>query len=166
MRKAAHRDETDRIRRTAPIPSGQAHLEEIFSTVACGKGFLSSKGEGNMTRMLPLAASRDAALIQLVLVCASYEGRSRGPKDTAPRVTGRLDGRDREVWMQFEPCCPDGVLNVRRRAHGEKCAADRDSSQPTGHTSCPHMPFSSFDSPVSFDLGPPWIGYRKPIHCF
>ena len=37
-----------------------------------------------------LAASRDAALIQLVLVCTSYEGRSRGLyKDTAPRATGR-----------------------------------------------------------------------------
>ncbi len=45
--------------------------------------------------------------------------------------------------MQFEPCCPDGVLNVRRRAHGEKCAADRDSSQPTGHTSCPLCLFAS-----------------------
>ncbi len=44
-------------------------------------------------------------------------------KDTAPRATGRSAGRDREVWMQFEPCCPDGVLNVRRRTHGEKCAA-------------------------------------------
>ena len=96
------------------------------------------KGEKNRG-ISPLAASRAAAPLQLVLVCTSYEGRSRGLlNDTAPRVTGRSDGRDREVWMQFEPCCPDGVLNVRRRAHGEKCAADRDSSQPTGHTSCPH----------------------------
>src|SRR5271157_2500571 len=50
--------------------------------------------------MLPLAASKDAALIQLMLVCASYEGRSRALfNDTAPRATGRSDGRDREVWM-------------------------------------------------------------------
>ncbi len=87
---------------------------------------------------------RAAAPLQLMLVCTSDEGRSRGFfRDTAPRATGRSDGRDREVWMQFEPCCPDGVLNVRRRAHGEKCAADRDSSHPTGHTSCPQSPFAS-----------------------
>ena len=67
--------------------------------------------------------------------------------DTAPRATGRSDGRDREVWMQFEPCCPDGVLNVRRRAHGEKGAADRDSSHPTGRTSCPNAGLSLLSAP-------------------
>ncbi len=54
------------------------------------KAFSPSKGEGKKeSHRRFLAASRAAALIQLVLVCASYEGRSRGPKDTAPRVTGR-----------------------------------------------------------------------------
>ena len=37
------------------------------------------KGDGNGS-ISPLAASRDAAPLQLVLVCTSYEGRSRGSK--------------------------------------------------------------------------------------
>src|SRR5271157_5872223 len=77
------------------------------------------KGDGNRS-ISPLAASRDAALIQLVLVCASYEGRSRALfNDTAPRVTGRLDGRDRELWMGCRASLPAAVLDVRRM--GMRC---------------------------------------------
>ena len=68
-------------------------------------------------------------------------------KDTATRATGRSDGRDREVWMQFEPCCPDGVLlNVRRRAHGEKCAAGcprAGGTIPLSRPATPRAPFAS-----------------------
>ena len=42
--------------------------------------------------------------------------------------------RSREVWMPSEPRRPDGVLNVRRRARGEECAADRDRFRRTGRT--------------------------------
>ena len=53
--------------------------------------------------------------LQLVLVCASYEGRSRALfNDTAPRATGRSDGRDREVWMGCRASLTAAVLNVRR----------------------------------------------------
>ena len=45
------------------------------------------------------AASKAAALIQLVRRYATYGSRSRGQKDTAPRaVDGRMEGID-EMWM-------------------------------------------------------------------
>ena len=69
--------------------------------------------------MFLLAASRAAVLIQLVLVCTSYEGRSRGQRIRL-RVppAGRMGGID-EMWMGCRASLPAAVLNVRRM--GMRC---------------------------------------------
>ena len=51
-----------------------------------------------------------------------------------PAANGRCAWRDREVWMQSEPCCPRIILSYIRAACGEECAADRDSFMRTGRT--------------------------------
>src|SRR5271157_3427264 len=89
--------------------------------------------------MLPLAASKDAALIQLVLVCASDEGRSRALfNDTAPRATGRSDGRDRELWMGCRASLTVGVLNVRRM--GMRCGRAPQIAIPPIRPATPRAP--------------------------
>ena len=68
-----------------------------------------------------VAASRAAALIQLVPVCASYEGRSRGLKIRLRVLpAGRMKGM-RHRWMRCEPvarsrtrCTADGHRRNRR----------------------------------------------------
>ncbi len=62
---------------------------------------------------MPLAASRAAALIQLLLVCASYEGRSRGLLEIRLRVlpAGRMKGM-RHRWMRFEPYRPQAYFRT------------------------------------------------------
>jgi hypothetical protein len=140
--------------------SGWGMGERPFQRLGSGerRAFLlhSEWNERSPISHLSLGGLQGRPPVQLMLVCTSDEGRSRALfNDTATRVTGRSDGRDREVWMQFEPCCPDGVLDVRRRAHGEKGAADRDLSQPTGHTSCFHSCLFAF----SFSL-------RQGCHTF
>ena len=71
----------------------------------------------------PFGDLRAAALIQLLLVCASYEGRSRGLLKIRLRVppAGRMKGM-RHRWMRFEPyrpqaylCTPEGIWRKARR---------------------------------------------------
>ena len=84
-----------------PLLSNRArtHLRAAEKDLTLPSPLAEGEEEGEPHRR-SLAASRAAALIQLVLVCASYEGRSRALfNDTATRATGRSDGRDREVWM-------------------------------------------------------------------
>ena len=92
---------------------------------------------------LLLAASRDAALIQLMLVFTSYEGRSRALfNDTAPRVTGRSAGRDREVWMGCRASLTAAVLNVRRM--GMRCGRAPQIAIPPSRPATPRAPTRRF----------------------
>ena len=80
------------------VASGQTHLELIFSITAYSKGFLPSKGEGSTDVSVGGLYGRPP--LKLVLVCTSYEGRSRGLLKIRLRVppAGRMGGIVRCGW--------------------------------------------------------------------
>ncbi len=127
------------------------------------------KGEGNIARMLPFAASRAAAFIRLVPVCASYEGRSRALFcDTATRVTGRSDGRDREVWMGCRASLTAAVLDVRRM--GMRCGRGPQIAIPPSRPATPRaltrlsvpLPFYQSD-PYALRGGLPYVSLEVTL---
>ena len=61
-----------------------------------------------------------------------------GQDDTAPRATGRSDGRDREVWMGCRASLTAAVLNVRRM--GMRCGRAPQIAIPPIRPATPRTP--------------------------
>jgi hypothetical protein len=120
--------------KTARSGLGGGEGKSLFCSPASGTSDLPSP-----VSHLSLSGLQGRPPLKLMLVYASYEGRSRGLLTIRRPVppAGRMKGM-RHRWMRFEPCRPQAYLTYAG-GHMAKSAPHRAYSlHPTGHTSGPH----------------------------